>query len=65
VPAELLAEYERLRKALGGIGVARLNGNRCEGCHLTLSAMDVDRIRHEPDDVLIHCEECGRLLLRS
>lgn len=65
VPPDLLAEYERLRKALGGIGVARLNGNRCEGCHLTLSAVDVDRIRHAPDGVLVHCEECSRLLVRS
>ena len=65
VPAELLAEYEGLRGALGGIGVARLIGNRCEGCHLTLSAVDVDRIRHERDGVLVHCEECGRLLVHS
>jgi hypothetical protein len=65
VPSELLAEYGRLRSALGGIGVARLNGNRCEGCHLTLSAVDVDRIRHEPEGALVHCEECGRLLVRS
>jgi predicted nucleic acid-binding Zn-ribbon protein len=64
IPTELLAEYERLRGALGGIGVARLSGNRCEGCHLALSAVDVDRIRHEPDDALVHCTECGRLLVR-
>jgi predicted nucleic acid-binding Zn-ribbon protein len=64
VPAELLTEYEALRGALGGIGVARLSGNRCEGCHLALSAVDVDRIRHEPDDALVHCTECGRLLVR-
>ena len=60
----LLREYEGLRGALGGIGVARLSGNRCEGCHLALSAVDVDRIRREPDDALVHCTECGRLLVR-
>jgi hypothetical protein len=64
IPAELLAEYESLRHALGGIGVARLTGNRCEGCHLTLSAVDVDRIRRAPDDELPHCTECNRLLVR-
>jgi len=64
IPPELLLEYERLRGALGGIGVARLSGNRCEGCHLALSAVDVDRLRHEPDDALVHCTECGRLLVR-
>jgi len=65
IPPELLKEYEALRGGLGGIGVARLTGNRCEGCHLTLSAVDVDRIRHEPDDALVHCTECGRLLVPS
>jgi predicted nucleic acid-binding Zn-ribbon protein len=64
VPAELLAEYVSLRGALGGIGVARLSGNRCEGCHLTLSAVDVDRIRRAPDDEIAHCTECSRLLVR-
>lgn len=64
IPADLLAEYESLRGALGGIGVARLSGNRCEGCHLTLSAVDVDRIRRAPDDELAHCTECNRLLVR-
>jgi predicted nucleic acid-binding Zn-ribbon protein len=65
IPPALTKEYEGLRGALGGIGVARLTGNRCEGCHLTLSAVDVDRIRHEPDDALAHCTECGRLLVPS
>lgn len=64
VPAELLSEYESLRGALGGVGIARLSGNRCEGCHLTLSAVDVDRIRRAPDDEIPHCTECNRLLVR-
>lgn len=64
IPDDLLHEYDSLRKALGGIGVARLSGNRCEGCHLTLSAVDVDRIRRAPDDEVAHCTECNRLLVR-
>ena len=65
IPAELLHEYEQLRGGLGGIGVARLNGNRCEGCHLTLSAVDVDRIRHDRagDHAVAHCTECNRILV--
>ena len=38
--------YEQLRHDLGGIGVARLVGTNCGGCHLTLSAVELDRIRH-------------------
>ena len=30
-----------------GVAVARLVGNRCDGCHLELPSAEVDRIRHE------------------
>lgn len=62
VPADLLAEYEQLRAGGGGVGIARLMGNQCGGCHLTLSAVEVAKIRKQPDEVT-HCEECGRLLV--
>ncbi len=62
VPADLLAEYEALRGGRGGIGVAKLIGTQCGGCHLTLSAVEAARIRKHPDQVT-HCEECGRLLV--
>lgn len=62
VPAALLAEYDTLRGGRGGIGVARLIGTQCGGCHLTLSAMEAARIRKHPEEVT-HCEECGRLLV--
>jgi predicted nucleic acid-binding Zn-ribbon protein len=63
VPEALLAEYDKLRAGRGGIGVARLVGSQCGGCHLTLSAMEVARLRKLPDDELAHCEECGRILV--
>ncbi|MEJ5253736.1 MAG: C4-type zinc ribbon domain-containing protein [Acidimicrobiales bacterium] len=64
IPADLLAHYENLRRRLHGIAVARLVGGQCGGCHLSLSAVELDRIKHEPPDALVHCEECGRLLIR-
>jgi predicted nucleic acid-binding Zn-ribbon protein len=63
VPAALLGEYEPLRQRLGGIGAARLVGGMCGGCHLTLPAVEVDRIRHLADGTLVHCDECGRVLV--
>jgi uncharacterized protein len=63
VDPELLERYETLRHELGGIAVARLVGTNCGGCHLTLSAVELDRIRHQPDDTVVLCEECGRLLV--
>ena len=64
IPAELLADYERIRASAGGVGAARLVGGRCDGCHLTIPSMELDRIRHSPPDAVLHCEECGRILVR-
>lgn len=64
IPGDVLDRYDRLRSQHDGVAVARLVGNHCGGCHLTLSAVEVDRIKHEPPDALIYCEECGRLLVR-
>jgi predicted nucleic acid-binding Zn-ribbon protein len=64
LPADLLALYERLRTQLGGTGAARLVGGSCSGCHLSLPAMEVDRIRKAPADEVITCDQCGRILVR-
>lgn len=64
VEPELLAEYDRLRPHAGGIAIARLVGGSCGGCHLALSAVEVDRIKKLPPEAPAHCEECGRLLAR-
>lgn len=65
VADELWPEYDKLRGALGGVAVARLVGSTCQGCHLALSAVEVDRIRKLSLDDVVHCEECGRLLVRD
>jgi uncharacterized protein len=64
VPADLLATYERLRARLGGVGAARLVGPRCSGCHLTLPATELDRLRKGSPDALVFCDQCGRILVR-
>jgi uncharacterized protein len=64
VPPALLATYERLRPRLDGVAVARLVGDHCDGCHLSLSATELDRIRHLPPGEVATCEQCGRILVR-
>jgi len=59
-----VAEYEQLRVQLGGIAIARLVGNACGGCHLSLPAVELDRIRRLDPDTQVVCEECGRILVR-
>ena len=64
IDAGLLARYSKMRDRLNGVAVAHLDKNRCDGCHLVISATELERIRREPDDALVECEHCGRLLLR-
>ena len=64
VAPELLDRYERLRQRLGGIGVARLVNGSCGGCHLSLPATELDRLRKAPADAVVTCEQCGRILVR-
>jgi hypothetical protein len=65
LPADLLERYESLRARLGGVGSARLVGNRCDGCHLELPSAEVDRIRHLPPGDVVTCDQCGRILVRA
>jgi uncharacterized protein len=64
VPDDLLAEYERLRTRLGGIGAAKLEHGTCMGCRMKLPATELDRIKHQSPDDLVHCDQCGRILVR-
>lgn len=64
VPAELLDRYEGLRAGLGGVGIARLSGARCEGCHLEIPSAQLEQVRRAPDDDVVTCPECGRILVR-
>jgi uncharacterized protein len=64
VPADLLELYERMR-AQHGVGAAALRGGRCEGCHLTLNTVDLNRIRAAAPDEVLRCEECRRILVRT
>ncbi len=65
VPPDLLARYERIRTRTGGVGIARLDGHRCTGCHLELPNREVDELRRAPADQVVLHEECGRILVRG
>lgn len=65
LPEPLATRYEGLRARLGGVGAARLVGDHCDGCHLTLPSVEVDRIRHQPPDAIATCDQCGRILVRQ
>jgi predicted nucleic acid-binding Zn-ribbon protein len=64
IPTALLDRYERLRTRLGGVAVATLDGARCTGCNLTLPTLELERVRNAAPDVVVECEQCGRILVR-
>lgn len=59
----VLDRYERLRTRFGGVAVARLDGKRCGGCHLDLSAGELDTVKAVGVGELADCPQCGRLLV--
>ena len=64
LPDDLLVRYERSRAQHGGVAVGALRHGRCDGCRLDLTPVDLARAKAAAPDALLHCEECGRLLLR-
>jgi uncharacterized protein len=62
---ELLALYEKVRSASGGVGAAALHRGQCQGCHLQLNTTDLNRIRAADPDEVLRCEECRRILVRT
>ncbi len=64
VPADVLALYEKLREQ-HGVGAAALRRGRCEGCHLALNTVDLNRLRAADPDEVLRCEECRRILVRT
>ena len=65
LPADLLALYEKLRGQKGGVGAAALRARRCGGCSLELDRSELADIAKQPSDVVVRCEECSRILVRT
>jgi predicted nucleic acid-binding Zn-ribbon protein len=64
IDAALVELYEKIRSGNGGVGAALLIGNKCDGCHLQINAIEVERIKTLADDDVLRCEECRRILVR-
>ena len=65
VGADLVTLYEKIRLSNGGTGAAALHQRRCGGCQLELNPVEIQRIRSAPEDEVLRCEECRRLLVRT
>ncbi len=57
---DLLSRYERIFKNKQGQAVVRVSHGLCTGCHLKLTAQEVNDAMQE--DALVSCTNCGRIL---
>ncbi len=64
IDTPLVDLYEKVRASGDGIGAALLIGNKCDGCHLSINAIELERIKGLAADEVIRCEECRRILVR-
>jgi predicted nucleic acid-binding Zn-ribbon protein len=60
IPAELFHQYESLRQAKGGIGLARIVQGSCSACRMTLSSAQIRKTKASVTPQI--CDNCGRLL---
>jgi predicted nucleic acid-binding Zn-ribbon protein len=65
LPEDLLALYEKVRAAAGGVGAAELRQRRCEGCRLELAGSELRAARAAAPDEVLRCENCRRILVRT
>jgi len=65
VGEDLVALYEKIRANSGGLAAAALSQRRCGGCQLELNNVDMSRIKAAPEDEVLRCEECRRILVRT
>ncbi|GAA4394705.1 zinc ribbon domain-containing protein [Tsukamurella soli] len=64
LPADLVAEYERRRSA-SGVGAGLLRARRCGACRIELDRGFLDRVTRALADVVVNCDECGAILVRT
>ncbi|MFO6451093.1 MULTISPECIES: zinc ribbon domain-containing protein [unclassified Aeromicrobium] len=65
VPEDLFALYQKVAANHGGLGAAVLRARRCQGCHLEINGADLRELAAEPEDTVLRCPECSRILVRS
>lgn len=66
VPEPILNSYERIRAQpqKAGRGAAMLADGRCGGCRIKLPSLEWTRMLAMPEDALIQCPQCRRVLVR-
>ena len=65
LPSDLISLYDKIREDQGGVGAALLQHGECKGCHIALDSDELNRIRGLASEVVVRCEQCRRILVRT
>ena len=60
IDADFLSRYERILKHKGGLAIVPVEGNACGGCHMNVTAQQINAIKMNVQ--LVECEMCSRIL---
>lgn len=60
IPEDVITHYERVRKARGGVALARASSEECVVCHVRMRPQRFQEVRR--NDSIIPCDSCGRIL---
>ena len=60
----LLAEYDAVRTATGGLGAVALHGSRFDGPGVEMSPAELARVRAADEDLVIHAEDNDVIIVR-
>ena len=64
VDKTLLDLYEKIRTS-GGTGAAAMREGKCDGCHLSINSVELNRLKTLAEDEVVRCEECRCILVRG
>ena len=66
LPPAVLGAYDRVRNQprAGGRGVALIKEGACSACQIRLPSHEKVKMLAEPEDALIQCPQCRRVLIR-
>jgi predicted nucleic acid-binding Zn-ribbon protein len=66
VPEAILSKYDRLREkdGMAGRAAAPLLDGSCGGCRVRLPVVEYHKMLAEPEDALLSCSRCRRILVR-
>ena len=62
---EIMEQREAIGADVDHSRAALLLQRRCQACRLELDRTAISELRAAPDDEVVHCEECGVILVRT